>query len=64
MVANGAVLMCAIRRPHHILRDYVRRQKTHVWLETHIWHAKRMVMVPLWGYKIVRELQHTLLLTR
>ena len=24
------------------------------WLETHIWHAKRMKMTNLWGYRLVR----------
>ena len=23
------------------------------WLETHIWHAKRMHMENLWGYRLV-----------
>jgi hypothetical protein len=23
------------------------------WLETHIWHAKRMKMENLWGYRLV-----------
>jgi ribonuclease P/MRP protein subunit POP1 len=42
------------RRPKYILQDYARRQKEHKWLETHIWHAKRMKMTALWGYKIVK----------
>ncbi len=42
-------------RPHYLLRDYIRRQRTYLWLETHIWHAKRMDMVNLWGYKLVRS---------
>lgn len=25
-----------------------------LWLETHIWHAKRMRMETLWGYRLVR----------
>jgi ribonuclease P/MRP protein subunit POP1 len=25
-----------------------------VWLETHIWHAKRMKMENMWGYRLVR----------
>lgn len=25
-----------------------------IWLETHIWHAKRMKMETLWGYRLVR----------
>lgn len=25
------------------------------WLETHIWHAKRMKMENMWGYRLVRN---------
>ena len=28
------------------------------WLETHIWHAKRMKMVNQWGYRLVRRSNH------
>ena len=24
------------------------------WLETHLWHAKRMHMKKMWGYRLVR----------
>ncbi|XP_062583770.1 ribonucleases P/MRP protein subunit POP1-like [Saccostrea cucullata] len=40
------------RRPNNLLQEYVRRQKTKVWLETHIWHAKRFKMIEKWGYRI------------
>lgn len=40
------------RRPSNLLKDYVRRQNKHVWLETHIWHAKRFHMADLWGYRV------------
>lgn len=40
------------RRPRNLLAEYARRQRRHVWLETHIWHAKRFRMAELWGYKI------------
>ncbi|XP_063236324.1 ribonucleases P/MRP protein subunit POP1 [Bacillus rossius redtenbacheri] len=40
------------RRPKNLLAEYNRRQRTHVWLETHIWHAKRFHMVQRWGYKL------------
>ncbi|XP_064606421.1 ribonucleases P/MRP protein subunit POP1-like [Liolophura sinensis] len=40
------------RRPKNLLTEYARRQRKHVWLETHIWHAKRFKMVDLWGYRI------------
>ncbi|XP_014664368.1 PREDICTED: ribonucleases P/MRP protein subunit POP1-like [Priapulus caudatus] len=40
------------RRPSNLLEEYTRRQRRNVWLETHIWHAKRFKMADLWGYKI------------
>lgn len=40
------------RRPKNLLQEYIRRQKNKVWLETHIWHAKRFKMADKWGYKI------------
>ncbi|KAK0417741.1 hypothetical protein QR680_013181 [Steinernema hermaphroditum] len=40
------------RRPNNLLANYARRQREVVWLETHIWHAKRFHMKPMWGYKI------------
>ncbi|CAH1398627.1 unnamed protein product [Nezara viridula] len=40
------------RRPQNLLSDYNRRQKEFIWLETHIWHAKRFHMVEKWGYKL------------
>eukprot|EP01132_Coremiostelium_polycephalum_P002765 gene2765-3439_t len=45
----------AKRRPYYLLRDYARRQKKFKWLETHIWHAKRMHMTDLWGFKIAKS---------
>jgi len=40
------------RRPAKILCDYTRRQRKNKWLETHIWHAKRMKMKNFWGYRL------------
>eukprot|EP00741_Cyanophora_paradoxa_P000344 tig00000403_g335.t1 len=31
---------------------HLRRQLKHTWLETHIWHAKRLHMANLWGYRL------------
>ncbi|KAF9016886.1 POP1-domain-containing protein [Hymenopellis radicata] len=31
---------------------YLKRQRDKVWLETHIWHAKRMKMETKWGYRL------------
>lgn len=40
------------RRPANLLNEYNRRQKRNVWLETHIWHAKRFHMIDRWGYRL------------
>ncbi|XP_075979234.1 POP1 ribonuclease P/MRP subunit [Anticarsia gemmatalis] len=40
------------RRPANLLEEYTRRQKRNVWLETHIWHAKRFHMTERWGYRL------------
>lgn len=43
------------RRPNNLLTEYNRRQNKFVWLETHIWHAKRFKMVSKWGYKLAEN---------
>ncbi|XP_058462852.1 ribonucleases P/MRP protein subunit POP1 [Malaya genurostris] len=40
------------RKANVLLEEYERRKRTNVWLETHIWHAKRFHMLNKWGYKI------------
>ncbi|CAG9805522.1 unnamed protein product [Chironomus riparius] len=40
------------RRPANLMKEYCRRKLKNVWLETHIWHAKRFKMKDLWGYKV------------
>lgn len=40
------------RKPGNLLIEYARRKQKQIWLETHIWHAKRFHMRDLWGYKI------------
>lgn len=40
------------RRPRNLLSEYNRRQRSKIWLETHIWHAKRFRMTEKWGYRI------------
>ncbi|KAH8245086.1 hypothetical protein KR032_004806 [Drosophila birchii] len=40
------------RRPKNLLSEYVRRQRRHVWMETHIWHAKRFHMIDRWGHRL------------
>uniref|UniRef100_A0A2K5X6W8 POP1 homolog, ribonuclease P/MRP subunit n=1 Tax=Macaca fascicularis TaxID=9541 RepID=A0A2K5X6W8_MACFA len=43
---------CHKARRCHMNRmlEFNRRQKKNIWLETHIWHAKRFHMVRKWGY--------------
>ncbi|KAK3842323.1 MAG: NUC188 domain-containing protein [Linnemannia gamsii] len=43
------------RRAGTLAEEYLRRQGTKRWLETHIWHAKRMKMVEIWGYKLAEH---------
>ncbi|XP_065175148.1 ribonucleases P/MRP protein subunit POP1-like [Sycon ciliatum] len=40
------------RRPSNLASDFARRQRKIGWLETHLWHAKRMHMKELWGYRL------------
>ncbi|XP_032373912.1 ribonucleases P/MRP protein subunit POP1 isoform X1 [Etheostoma spectabile] len=40
----------ARRRHGNLLLEFNRRQRKNVWLETHIWHAKRFHMAKKWGY--------------
>ncbi|MES1920804.1 Ribonucleases P/MRP protein subunit pop1, variant 2 [Bonamia ostreae] len=34
------------------IRRNLNKQNNAIWMETHLWHAKRMHMATLWGYKI------------
>lgn len=43
------------RKANNLLLEYRRRQRKNVWLETHIWHAKRFHMIERWGYKLARS---------
>lgn len=40
------------RRPSNLYKNYIQRQRSFKWLETHIWHAKRFHMKSIWGFKI------------
>ncbi|KAK6026092.1 ribonuclease P/MRP protein subunit POP1, partial [Ostertagia ostertagi] len=40
------------RRSRNLLLNYIRRQRKLVWLETHIWHAKRFHVIDRWGYRL------------
>ncbi|KAI8970247.1 ribonucleases P/MRP protein subunit POP1-domain-containing protein [Mycotypha africana] len=41
-----------IKTPKNTVEEFLRRQKSKKWLETHIWHTKRMKMNDIWGYRI------------
>jgi len=41
-------------RTHVWLTRIVLKLEDKLWLETHVWHAKRMKMEILWGYRLVR----------
>ncbi|MEE6463466.1 hypothetical protein FKM82_005919 [Ascaphus truei] len=40
----------ARRRHGNLQLEFNRRQRKNIWLETHIWHAKRFHMMKKWGY--------------
>ncbi|XP_071836368.1 ribonucleases P/MRP protein subunit POP1-like isoform X2 [Apostichopus japonicus] len=40
------------RRPKNLREKFEKRQGDKVWLETHLWHAKRFKMAQQWGYKL------------
>lgn len=48
---------CRKSRRHYvkIMQDYTKRNLKALWLESHIWHAKRMKMVEKWGYKVASK---------
>uniref|UniRef100_D8Q015 Pop1 N-terminal domain-containing protein n=1 Tax=Schizophyllum commune (strain H4-8 / FGSC 9210) TaxID=578458 RepID=D8Q015_SCHCM len=33
-------------------KEFAKRQRDKSWLETHVWHAKRMIMMNMWGYRL------------
>ncbi|KAI7892348.1 NUC188 domain-containing protein [Mucor mucedo] len=41
-----------IKPPGNIVQEFLRRQKSKKWLETHMWHTKRMKMTDIWGHRI------------
>ncbi|KAF7726095.1 hypothetical protein EC973_009069 [Apophysomyces ossiformis] len=40
------------RRSKTLVEEYMKRQRHKRWLETHMWHTKRMKMMNLWGYRL------------
>uniref|UniRef100_UPI00398E4B01 ribonucleases P/MRP protein subunit POP1 n=1 Tax=Pristiophorus japonicus TaxID=55135 RepID=UPI00398E4B01 len=45
----------ARRRHGNMLLEFNRRQRKNIWLETHIWHAKRFHTVKKWGYCLANK---------
>ncbi|KAI9278106.1 NUC188 domain-containing protein [Sporodiniella umbellata] len=43
-----------VKKPVRVVDEYLRRQKSKRWLETHLWHAKRMKMINIWGHRIAQ----------
>ncbi|KAJ1977992.1 Ribonucleases P/MRP protein subunit pop1 [Dimargaris xerosporica] len=43
------------RRPGRIADEFKRRQESKRWLETHIWHAKRMKMTKRWNFMVAEH---------
>lgn len=44
------------RKFKNLQKEYSRRQRSYLWLETHLWHAKRMHMANKWGYRLPQYL--------
>lgn len=42
------------RRPQNLLEEFNRRKLNNIWLETHIWHAKRFCMTNQWGHRLAQ----------
>lgn len=43
------------RKGRSLQEEYRRRQRDHVWLETHIWHAKRFKVANRYGYQLAES---------
>ncbi|GAA6062283.1 hypothetical protein JCM10212_000943 [Sporobolomyces blumeae] len=42
-------------RPGLKAEMFRKRQRDKLWLDTHVWHAKRMHMVEIWGYRLAEK---------
>ncbi|PVU89024.1 hypothetical protein BB561_005597 [Smittium simulii] len=51
------------RKQRSLVEEYSRRQTGKRWLETHIWHTKRMKMVQKWGIMLDVSFMRTLQMT-
>ncbi|KAJ3175641.1 hypothetical protein HK101_010616 [Irineochytrium annulatum] len=45
----------AKRRPGNIIEFFGRSKPDKIWLETHLWHAKRFHMTTTWGFKLAER---------
>ncbi|GAA5918262.1 hypothetical protein JCM1841_002134 [Sporobolomyces salmonicolor] len=43
------------QRPGLKAEMFRRRQQEKIWLETHVWHAKRMHMTEIWGHRLAEK---------
>lgn len=43
------------RKGRSLREEQRRRERDHVWLETHVWHAKRFKMVDRYGYRLAES---------
>lgn len=43
------------RKISSLREEYLRRQNEWMWLETHLWHAKRMKMVNRYGFRLAEH---------
>ncbi|GAA6042385.1 hypothetical protein JCM8097_004489 [Rhodosporidiobolus ruineniae] len=40
------------KKPGLKAQMFLKRQQNKIWLETHVWHAKRMHMTEIWGHRL------------
>ncbi|KAJ1565126.1 hypothetical protein HK096_004442, partial [Nowakowskiella sp. JEL0078] len=43
------------KRAKNIGMEFELRQRNKKWLETHLWHAKRMKMIDIWGFRLAHH---------
>ncbi|GAA5859154.1 hypothetical protein JCM8547_008891, partial [Rhodosporidiobolus lusitaniae] len=43
------------KRPGLKAQIFLKRQQKKIWLETHVWHAKRMHMTEIWGHRLAEK---------
>ncbi|GAA5844126.1 hypothetical protein JCM11251_001826 [Rhodosporidiobolus azoricus] len=43
------------KKPGMKAQMFLHRQQKNIWLETHVWHAKRMHMTEMWGHRLAEK---------